>query len=161
VVKCTQCGYENAEGERLCVKCGLPLDAPGNTRHLDQKTELTNVPRWGTSRLGTERKLLLHVRGYDRPLVVDLHDQLILGRYDVDTGEMPDVNLDPYGAQDMGVSRRHAAILYEDEALKIMDMHSANATYLNGQKLIANQARILRDGDELRLGQLVIRINFA
>lgn len=42
-----------------------------------------------------------------------------------------------------------------------MDLGSANATYLNGQKLVANQSRILRDGDELRLAKMIVRINFA
>jgi pSer/pThr/pTyr-binding forkhead associated (FHA) protein len=86
---------------------------------------------------------------------------MVLGRYDTDTGETPEIDLEEYDAQDLGVSRRHAAILIEDDAVKIMDLGSANATYINGQKLIARQARILRDGDELRLGRMVIRINFA
>ncbi|HVO68729.1 MAG TPA: FHA domain-containing protein [Aggregatilineaceae bacterium] len=118
-------------------------------------------PRWGTARLGTERKLLLHIRGHDTPLLIELIESMILGRYDTDTGETPDIDLEEYGAQDMGVSRRHAAVLIEDDAVKIMDLSSANATYINGQKLIPRQARILRDGDELRLGRMVIRVNFV
>jgi predicted component of type VI protein secretion system len=118
-------------------------------------------PRWGTARLGTERKLLLHIRGHDTPLLVELIESMILGRYDTDTGETPEIDLEEYDAQDLGVSRRHAAILIEDDAVKIMDLGSANATYINGQKLIARQARILRDGDELRLGRMVIRVNFV
>ncbi|MBN2303205.1 MAG: FHA domain-containing protein [Anaerolineae bacterium] len=133
----------------------------GATRLLDGAADVTNQPRWGTARLGDERKLLLHVRGHDKPLIVGVTDTLILGRYDTDTGDVPEVDLTDYGAQDLGVSRRHTAILVEDEALKVMDLGSANATYLNGQKLIARQARILRDGDELRLGRLIIRVNFT
>ena len=41
-----------------------------------------------------------------------------------------------------------------------MDLGSANATYLNGQKLIPFQARILRDGDELKLGNCGVRVGF-
>jgi predicted component of type VI protein secretion system len=118
-------------------------------------------PRWGTARLGTERKLLLHIRGHDTPLLVELIESMVLGRYDTDTGETPDIDLEEYDAQDLGVSRRHAVVLIEDDAVKIMDLGSANATYINGQKLIPRQARILRDGDELRLGRMVIRINFV
>ncbi len=128
---------------------------------LDTKREMSTQARWGTARLGAERKLLLHVRGHDKPLIVSVSEQLVLGRYDTENDISPEVDLSDYGAQDMGVSRRHAAILVEDEALKVMDLDSANATYMNGQKLIAHQARILRDGDELRLGNMVIRVNFA
>ena len=38
---------------------------------------------------------------------------------------------------------------------------SANSTYLNGQRLLPSEPRILRDNDELRLGRLVIRVTFA
>ncbi|NDJ76306.1 MAG: FHA domain-containing protein [Chloroflexi bacterium] len=165
MIKCPYCNYENPEGEKLCIKCGLPLSTSitqeGSTRRLEKPSDMVKHPRWGTARLGEERKLLLHIRGYDRPLVVNLTDQLILGRYDTNTGEMPDIDLDAYGAQEHGVSRQHAVIMVAEDALKVMDLGSANATYMNGQKLMAHQARILRDGDELRLGDLHIRVNFA
>lgn len=166
VVTCAKCGYENPTGQLICVQCDALLVPNGNapegaTRELDNTIETDNLPRWGTARLGKERKLLLHIRGYDHPLVVTLSEEIILGRYDTTTGEMPDVDLADYGGEESGVSRRHAAIIVEDDALKVLDLGSANATYINGQKLIAHQARILRDGDELRLGHLVIRVHFA
>lgn len=165
MIKCPHCDGENPDSEVLCIRCGLPLrpgsGKEGSTRLLENEQAVTNQPRWGTARLGAERKLLLHIRGHDKPLVVNVADELVLGRVDVDTGEVPQVDLTDYGALDMGVSRRHAAILIEDESLKVMDLDSANATYMNGQKLIARQARILRDGDELRLGHLIIRVDFA
>ncbi len=173
MARCVNCDYDNPENEILCVHCGLPISGKlgddfstpsvknGVTRTLDEAAQLSAFPRWGTARLGLERKLLFHVRGYDQPLVVNLTEKLVMGRYDTETGEVPDVNLDDFGAQEMGVSRRHAAILVEDDGLKVMDLGSANSTYINGQKLFAHQTRILRDGDELRLGNLVIRINFA
>jgi hypothetical protein len=133
----------------------------GETRHLEDMPNVANIPRWGTARLGNERKLLLYVRGYDQPLVVSLADEIVLGRYDASTGETPEVDLNEYGAEEEGVSRRHAAIISEEDALKVIDLGSANSTFINGQKLMAHQARILRDGDELRLGKLVIRVHFA
>jgi hypothetical protein len=163
VVQCPNCGYENPDHEILCIRCGLPLEITrdGTTRRLESAADAANFPRWGTARLGKERKLLLHIRGHDKPLVVHISDTLILGRRDADTGDAPEIDLADYGAQELGVSRRHAAILVEDDALKVMDLGSANSTFMNGQKLIAHQARILRDGDELRLARLVVRINFA
>lgn len=165
MIECPYCGFANPADEDGCLQCGQPLHLaipPANaTRRLDAGVESVHFPHWGTARLGQERKLVLHVRDYQTPLVMHLTDQLTLGRHDPDTGEDPDVNLEEYDAQEKGVSRRHAAILVEDDALKVMDLGSANATYLNGQKLIAHQARILRDGDELRLARLVIRVHFA
>ncbi len=167
MTQCIHCNRENPENQVLCVYCGLPVDADvqiapdGMTRLLDDETAISRFPRWGTASLGMERKLLFHVRGYDKPLVVTLDSQLVLGRYDTDTDETPEVDLEPFDALELGVSRRHAVLLIEDDTLKLMDLGSANFSYINGQKLIAYQARILRDGDELRLGKLVIRVNFA
>lgn len=165
MVKCLLCGFENPEGEAVCANCGSSLNTLSNevaeTRRLDPSALGLQVSNWGTARLGQGRQLVLHIRGHAKPLIVTISDQLIIGRFDIETKQAPDVALDEYGAQDLGVSRRHAAILVEDNALKVMDLGSANATYMNGQKLIAHQARILRDGDELRLGRLVMRVNFA
>lgn len=165
MIKCVLCGFENLEGELVCANCGSSLNQVhgdnGDTRLLDSVALRAQVTNWGTARLGKERQLLLHIRGHEKPLVVNITDQLVLGRFDVETKQAPDVGLDDYNAQELGVSRRHAAILVEDNALKVMDLGSANATYMNGQKLVAHQARILRDGDELRLGRLVMRVHFA
>jgi pSer/pThr/pTyr-binding forkhead associated (FHA) protein len=133
----------------------------GNTRHLQQDIQKSSLRHWGTARLGNERLLLLRIRGYDEPLVVRLGGELCIGRRNPATGEAPDIDLDAYNAQEMGVSRNHAIITVEDDAVKIKDMGSANSTFLNGQKLIAHQTRILRDGDELRLGTLIIQITFG
>lgn len=164
MVKCVRCGFENPPGELICGQCDALLTdgtREGETRNLDDITDAANIPRWGTARLGDQRKLLLYVRGYDQPLVIPLAEEIVLGRFDTTTGEKPDVDLADYGAEEEGVSRRHAAIIAAEDALKVIDLGSANATFINGQKLIAHQVRILRDGDELRLGHLVIRVHFA
>jgi pSer/pThr/pTyr-binding forkhead associated (FHA) protein len=87
--------------------------------------------------------------------------ELLLGRPDASTGSEPDINLETYGAADKGVSRRHAVIVRRDTALNVIDLDTPNGTFLNGQRLIANQPRILRDGDELRLGHMILRVSFA
>jgi pSer/pThr/pTyr-binding forkhead associated (FHA) protein len=73
---------------------------------------------------------------------------------------MPDLDLDPYGGADKGVSRNHAAIVRRDGALSVVDKGGANGTFLNGQRLIPHQPRILRDGDDLRLGHMVLQVRF-
>lgn len=172
---CPHCGCENPDSQVLCIQCDSPLalepDPPqippsdeekaGTTQLLEQAHQGTSTPRWGTARLGAERKLLFHVHGHDAPLVIGLRDRLVIGRFDSDTDTSPDVSLDDYAAAELGVSRRHAVITVEEDGLKVMDLNSANATYINGQKLIAHQARILRDGDELCLGKLILRVTFA
>lgn len=172
---CPHCGSENPDTQVLCVRCNTLLvseqeqaqtlpsgdEKAGATQLLENVEQGANVPRWGTARLGAEHKLLFHVRGHDTPLVISLKGKLVIGRYDTETDTTPDVSLDNYAAAEMGVSRRHALITAEDDGLKVMDLNSSNFTYINGQKLIAHQSRILRDGDELRLGRLILRVTFA
>jgi len=164
IALCLECGHSNPANQATCANCGKPLKpstTPENvTYHLDDVPEVLEHPRWGTFQLGAQRKLILHIRGQARPLIVDLSDKIVLGRHDSESQSIPHINLDEYEAHQQGVSRRHALIFIEDEAVKVMDLNSANATQLNGQKLVPYQSRILRDGDELLLGKLAIRVNF-
>ena len=84
-----------------------------------------------------------------------------MGRFDPDTGEAPLIDLKDCNAIDKGVSRRHAKIIRRDSGtLNLVDEESGNGTFLNGQRLVPNQPRILRDGDEIRLGYLVLYVHF-
>ena len=71
-----------------------------------------------------------------------------------------DFDLTPFKALEKGVSRVHARITRDNELTHVIDLSSTNGTYLNGFRLIANQARILRSGDELILGRLKVVVKF-
>ena len=58
------------------------------------------------------------------------------------------------------VSRYHAVIEQFGARFRLSDLKSDNGTFVNGQRLAANQSRLLRDGDEIRLGKLVIHVYF-
>jgi pSer/pThr/pTyr-binding forkhead associated (FHA) protein len=74
---------------------------------------------------------------------------------------MPDsplLNLDAFGAENKGVSRRHASLTRDGARLYLTDLGSTNQTFLNGQRVMENDYLVVRDGDELRLGQLVMKL---
>jgi len=107
--------------------------------------------------------LVVKVHGFDKTFTFDAAQitKLTMGRVDPDTGESPVVDLKDCKAIEKGVSRRHAAIIRRDTGtLSLVDQESDNGTYLNGQRLVPNQPRILRDGDEIRLGHLVLYVRF-
>ena len=54
------------------------------------------------------------------------------------------------------VSRRHAVVRRVDGALEISDANSANGTFVNGSRL--NGPRPLADGDEVRLGKAMLKV---
>lgn len=165
VITCPNCGNENEDEAKICTYCGfLLIDAQqsASTRTLDDADFEEGVPKWGSARFNARTNLILGVNGEARTLIFDAAtiEQIVLGRSDPKSGDNPDINLNDYEGLEKGVSRRHAAIIRKEGSLYLMDMGSANGTYLNGQKLVANQPRVLRDGDDIRLGHLTVRITF-
>jgi hypothetical protein len=146
------------------VTCGVLLrlvDTPDTTSDLpDNVTETVSANRrWGTARFDLDNLLVLTLRDYDvEPIRVDLATEKTIGR--THKNYTPDIDLGPYDAYDRGVSRKHAILRRQSDTIVIIDLNSANSTYLNGQRLVPEQPRIIRDGDEIRLGQLVIRVSF-
>ncbi len=134
-----------------------------STRGLGNTDTEENEPRWGTARFGERTNLVLKVRGAKESFVYDANsiEELVVGRRDPQSNEVPDIDLEPYDAMDKGVSRRHIVIVKRDGALNIVDLGSHNGSYLNGQRLVPHQPRILRDGDDLRLGHLVVHVSFT
>lgn len=160
MIKCPNCGHENAENEKICVRCGALLTGIKKTVAFDDTDYEEGVPKWGSARFTGQLVLEVLNASTSFEFNADGIDEIDMGRKDPDTGDAPDVDLSEEGALEKGVSRRHAVIVRRDGALHIVDNNSANGTYLNGQKLVAHQPRILRDGDDIRLGHLTLRVTF-
>lgn len=165
MVKCPYCQSEMMEGALFCDECGLSLwgDSQGevSTRKLEEgSNEFSVKSGWGTATFQKLNQVIIHIRDAPEPITVRPGDEFLIGRQDAASGITPDLDLTPYGALERGVSRVHAALRRGDDVLSLVDLDSANGTYLNGQRLAAHQPRLLRDGDEIRLGKLVLHIYF-
>ena len=82
--------------------------------------------------------------------------EILLGREDPVSNIFPEINLDPVGGQEGGVSRRHARISVQNGVIMLEDLNTVNGTALNRQKLTPGTPMPLNNGDELRLGKLVM-----
>ncbi|NLX09081.1 MAG: FHA domain-containing protein [Chloroflexi bacterium] len=172
--QCSNCGHQNRAGVVFCENCGASLigSIPLETKALGASEEeqadlnlgssvLTDVQLENRASFSEGDVLRLEIEGSPEPVLVKPKPETIFGRRDPATGAMPDVDLTPFAGYRMGVSRRHAAIRFgDDQALDIWDLGSSNGTFLNGQRLSAHRPYRLRDGDELRLGQMVLRVQF-
>lgn len=69
-----------------------------------------------------------------------------------------DVDFSPYGADTQGMSRQHAAFVYENEILYIQDLGSTNGTRINGFTIQPNRNYRLRNGDELEFGSFRVMV---
>lgn len=169
MITCPYCGHQDREGVLFCEECGRNLNSPAeNTINLTSTKKLESTianlqtkVTWGTARFGQDAMIIIHIRDVADPIIVRPGEKLVIGRADSTSTKRPDLDLTPYGALEKGVSRIHAAISRSDEdTLTIVDLSSANGTHLNGQRLVPDQPRILRDGDEIRLGKLVAHVYF-
>lgn len=144
----------------------MPPDAvskEGQTSLLNEPDFEEGVPKWGTAQFTKRKHLILTIDDTQEIFVFNAEEitEITIGRFDPTTNTSPDVDLLKFGGGEKGVSRKHAVIIRRDGALSVVDHNSGNGTYLNGQKLVANQPRILRNGDDLRLGNLKLRVSFV
>ncbi|MGJ3240624.1 MAG: FHA domain-containing protein [Anaerolineae bacterium] len=90
-----------------------------------------------------------------------LSESLIIGRDDARNDFYPAINLSPYNGQNLGVSRKHARVYMRDNRITVEDLSSANGTYVNGKHIEANSPVRLRDGDQVKLGNLSLQVHFV
>ncbi len=88
-------------------------------------------------------------------------EKLLIGRADAHNEVYPEVDVSPYAAHVLGVSRQHALVRAEQNRLLVQDLDSANGTYLNGHILEPGRDYRLRHGDKLSLGKLHLKVAFA
>ncbi|MBL8132818.1 MAG: FHA domain-containing protein [Anaerolineae bacterium] len=165
MVRCPHCRKPNKATDVFCFSCGefLRKDKVTNfdTVRFDDTGSLPSADYFGE-----ESTLILAISGVkDTPRFrirpQESRHEVVIGRSDGGTVR-PDIDLAAHNASDLGVSRLHVALQHNkrNNILSISDMKSANGTYVNGQKLYPQEVRVLRHGDELRLGRMVLRVYF-
>src|SRR5690606_7182762 len=104
--------------------------------------------------------LIVSVQGANKSFAFEVAriDRLVIGRVDPDTGERPDIDLSAFGAYANGVSRRHASIVQWNRSLHLVDGGSHNGTFLNDERLKPGEPRVLKYGDRVRIGRLVLEV---
>lgn len=86
-------------------------------------------------------------------------DGFIIGRSDNKSSYAVDIDLSGFNALEKGISRRHSALVYYEDKLHVVDLSSANGSFLNGQRLMSETPYVLSDGDQLTLGQLMLTVS--
>ena len=100
------------------------------------------------------------IDGAHESVILEGRPEYVLGREGSEQ-VVPDLNLNPYGGREKGVSRVHAAVRRDHAQVLLIDLGSTNGTRLNGKLLAAHQPIRVENGDEIRLGKLVLTINFV
>ena len=163
---CPACGHVNVAGSAFCENCGsqvsqmpapapapvyMPPVAPPPPQPIPVPPPMPQPPAAGfvTGRLVIQSK--------NASLPIPQGKQVVvLGREDPVSGIFPDIDLDPYGAQEEGVGRKHAQLVLQGGRVCIEDLDSVNGTVHNKQRVPPHQPQPLDEGDELRLGKMVM-----
>ena len=69
--------------------------------------------------------------------------------------ETVDLDLAFYDPQGY-ISRNHARLVAGGRRYQLIDLGSANGTYVNGEQLAPHVPRLLRQGDRVRMGRVVL-----
>lgn len=59
--------------------------------------------------------------------------------------------------QDNRISRKHAIIALKEGSAYVLDLHSTNGTYLNGEKIDGKV--VIKDGDTIRIGKTQLKVS--
>jgi hypothetical protein len=134
-------------------------DALPDSKPLSADTLTSTLPRLDVS--ADKVKAIVFAFGAGETLEVPLtgKQQFRIGRRSPQHSTMLDIDLYPFKAEEMGVSRVHCAIEIIDNELHIVDLGSTNGTFLNGLRVY--EPRPLRNGDMLRVGNLPITVTFV
>ncbi len=101
--------------------------------------------------------IAIYIFGQTHPIDICLESEFVIGRLTEATGEKV-VDLTPYDAYALGVSRRHLMIRRNGNGYDVMDLNSTNGTWVNGQRLEPQHPFAVKSGSQINLGNMRIFI---
>ena len=78
---------------------------------------------------------------------------VVLGREDKNEIVLPDIR--------KVISRAHAKMIESDGLIQLVDLGSANFTYLNEDKILPSEQYALKSGDKIRIGEYEMNVEFV
>ncbi|MGB7338796.1 MAG: FHA domain-containing protein [Phototrophicaceae bacterium] len=156
---CPACDTPNADGFTRCQVCDEPLAVAH-----EQKKTTTSIKKENKGSI-FERDSILVLKLTASNDRLNLQPQmsatgLKIGRSS--KGVPTDVDLNPLGGGDYGVSRFHAILRYDKahHRLVIIDNNSTNGTFINGVQLPPHAETTLSDGATLKFARMQFIVQF-
>lgn len=105
-------------------------------------------------RLHTDQRAIVQIVAPDE-------EGYVIGRSDETSDFLPDIDLAKYSARELGVSRRHAALVRYLGTPHLIDLNSVNGTFLNGRRLIPDMPYPVEFESSVRLGTLQLEFDWV
>jgi pSer/pThr/pTyr-binding forkhead associated (FHA) protein len=162
-VFCPACKLKNESFARVCVHCQTPLPVPeGNiltTKRMGGKTKLFDTEELLKNADIPEDGIILMSQESGQEIARIVEEKFILGRA-VEGVEESVIDLSPFGAYGLGVSRLHVMVQKTESGYEISDMESTNGTWLNEQEVLPNRFYPVSSGDCIRMGKMYVSVLF-
>ncbi|HEY9153384.1 MAG TPA: FHA domain-containing protein [Anaerolineales bacterium] len=166
MIVCSNCKHTNMAGAMFCSECGAQLigaDLFTTQNMATGQVQDAAKPDFSSSKpaapaVAVDAWMTLHLMDTGQMLPLSDRSEFTLGRISEGQPIMPDIDLSPYQAYASGVSRLHAVIRQVGSRATMMDLGSANGTYINGKRLNPNVEQTLNNGDVIALGKLKMQV---
>lgn len=162
MIMCPNCQHLEVEGALFCSDCGAQLLSVQNLVTQTIKIKGDTLDTFN----GTGEKqnnghssgvITLQILDGGQMLPLADRDEFTMGRVSEGQPIMSDIDLTAYNAYEHGVSRLHAALKKKNQQVVILDLGSANGTYLNGMRLTPEKEYPLQHGNIISLGKLKLQ----
>lgn len=128
------------------------------TDQLDLRADVPETLEKVVAVKNTEPNVSLHIIESGQVLHLKDRKEFTLGRTVEGQPILPDVDLSPFDAFSLGVSRLHAAIRIVNREVVVTDLGSSNGTRVNGQKIVPHVDYPVNHGDIIAVGKLKIQV---
>jgi hypothetical protein len=164
---CPVCKKANDSNATICRYCRAPLNKPvpeeaPTTKHIGGSFGLSDevISQITKASPPPSEGLLLFLLNNSEPIALCTDQEFVLGR-DWALISMPLFDLSKYDAYAMGVSRTHAVIKAVDNGYVLVDLNSANGTWVNGERLSSGKPHPLPSGSVIQLGRLKLVVIYS
>lgn len=126
----------------------------------DDEDSLSPHVRYRKAYFGRSSELMLYIMETDQHIRIPLeaNQSVTIGRENPENKNH--IDLTEHNAADFGVSRKHVRLLRSPVTITLEELGAKNGTYINGEKISQGSTQVLCDGDELRLGKMLLAVVF-
>jgi len=164
---CPICKLPNDIDATICQHCKAPftksdMEESPTTRRVEKSFELTEEIKEKITKAfpPPSTGLLLFLLNSGAPIGLCTEKEFVLGRGGA-LASKPLFDLSEFDAYTMGVSRSHAMIKAVEDKYVLTDLHSANGTWLNGERLLPDKPHDLPSGGVIQLGRLKLVVIYS
>ena len=157
---CPVCKLPNDQNATICQHCKTPFknsntESPPTTKRVEDSFDLTEeiISQITRAYPPPSVGILFFLLNNSKPIALCTEQEFVLGRGGALVSKLL-FDLSEFDAYAMGVSRTHAVIRVVDNEYVLIDLNSANGTWLNGDRLVPGKSYDLPSGAVIQLGRL-------